>query len=88
MKLEALVNQNYDNLNENDKIVMKQILIFQQEYRHYSCQKIANECHISRATLLRICRKIGLNSFSDLKYLLKNNQLKFVETDNSFHNIC
>ena len=88
IKLEALVNQNYDNLNENDKIVMKQILIFQQEYRHYSCQKIANECHISRATLLRICRKIGLNSFSDLKYLLKNNQLKFVETDNSFHNIC
>ncbi|TQW49870.1 MurR/RpiR family transcriptional regulator, partial [Clostridioides difficile] len=27
MRLESLVNQNYDNLNENDKIIIKQILI-------------------------------------------------------------
>ncbi|HAU4927132.1 TPA: MurR/RpiR family transcriptional regulator, partial [Clostridioides difficile] len=25
MRLESLVNQNYDNLNENDKIIIKQI---------------------------------------------------------------
>ena len=60
MRLESLVNQNYDNLNENDKIIIKQILICQREYRNFSCEKIANECNVSRATLLRLCRKIGL----------------------------
>ncbi len=88
MRLESLVNQNYDNLNENDKIIIKQILIFQREYRNFSCEKIANECNVPRATLLRLCRKIGLNSFSDLKYLLKNNQLEFVNNDNNFHDVC
>ncbi|HGS9970119.1 TPA: MurR/RpiR family transcriptional regulator, partial [Clostridioides difficile] len=56
MRLESLVNQNYDNLNENDKIIIKQILICQREYRNFSCEKIANECNVSRATLLRLCR--------------------------------
>lgn len=88
MRLESLVNQHYDSLNENDKIIIKQILISQREYRNFSCEKIANECHVSRATLLRLCRKIGLNSFSDLKYLLKNNQLEFVNNDNDFHDVC
>lgn len=87
MKLESLVNQNYEKLNENDKLIIKQILIFQREYRHYSCEKIAKECHVSRATLLRLCRKIGLSSFSDLKYLLKNNQVELVNYDD-FHNVC
>ncbi|TQW41517.1 MurR/RpiR family transcriptional regulator, partial [Clostridioides difficile] len=36
MRLESLVNQNYDNLNENDKIIIKQILICQREYRNFS----------------------------------------------------
>ncbi|WP_334299154.1 hypothetical protein [Clostridioides difficile] len=49
---------------------------------------MANECNVSRATLLRLCRKIGLDSFSDLKYLLKNNQLEFVNNDNNFHDVC
>ncbi|MDX5763001.1 hypothetical protein SIK57_13390 [Clostridioides difficile] len=67
MRLESLVNQNYDNLNENDKIIIKQILICQREYRNFSCEKIANECNVSRVTLLRLCSNIGLDSFSDLK---------------------
>ncbi|MEG0365463.1 MAG: MurR/RpiR family transcriptional regulator [Coprobacillus sp.] len=87
MQLESLVNQNYDQLNENDKIVIKQILTFQQDYRHYSCEQIADECHISRATLLRLCRKIGLSSFSDLKYLLKETDVLPTTTHN-FHEVC
>ncbi|MCD7809234.1 MAG: MurR/RpiR family transcriptional regulator [Erysipelotrichaceae bacterium] len=88
MELVSLVNQNYDKLNENDKIVVKQILIFQKEYANYSCEKMAQECHVSRATLLRICRKIGLNSFSELKYLLNNNQLELKNSDSDFHEVC
>ena len=76
MNLETLVNQNYNILNENEHYIIKQILNNQKEYSQYSCEKIANECHVSRATLLRLCKKIGLNSFSDLKYLLKSIMMK------------
>lgn len=63
MNLETLVNQNYNILNENEHYIIKQILNNQKKYSQYSCEKIANECHVSRATLLRLCKKIGLNSF-------------------------
>lgn len=52
MNLETLVNQNYNILNENEHYIIKQILNNQKEYSQYSCEKIANECHVSR--VLRI----------------------------------
>ena len=89
MKLETLVNAHYEELNSNDKAVLQQILMFQMEYQNLSCEQIAGACHISRATLLRLCRKIGLSSFSDLKYLLKENQMKNVrEQTRDFHSVC
>lgn len=88
MKLELLVNQNYDKLNENDKVVIKQILVFQKEYANFSSTKMAEACHISRATLLRLCRKIGLSSYSDLKYLLKEDQIEQMDEKEDFHTIC
>lgn len=88
MQLEALINQHYDQLNENDKTVARQILACQQDYRQLSCEKIAEACHISRATLLRWCRKIGLSAFSDLKYLLKESAIDPKVQSDDFHNIC
>lgn len=88
MQLESLVNQNYTQLNENDKIAIKQIILQQKTFSQYSCEEIAQECHISRATLLRLCRKIGLRSFSDLKYLLKETEGTTDATEHDFHQVC
>lgn len=88
MNLETLVNTHYDNLNASDKKIIKQILSSQNDYQNLSSTEIAKECHISRATLLRLCRKIGLNSFSDLKYLLKEKPPFPTDSINDFHNIC
>lgn len=89
MNLEALVNIYYNELNKNDKTVIRQILNFQEKYKTLSCEQLAGECHISRATLLRLCRKIGLSSFSDLKYLLRQNQnSNSKEKIQSFHEVC
>lgn len=88
MNLSTSVNQNYDKLNENDKIIIQQILNSQQLYCDYSCEQIAAACHISRATLLRLCRKIGLHSFSELKYLLKEEQAEQPHNKDDFHSIC
>lgn len=88
MRLESIVNDHYDALNSNDKMIVKQILVFQKEYKDLSCEQLANACHISRATLLRICRKIGLNSFSELKYLLNMESFDEENSQTDFHQIC
>lgn len=88
MQLESLVNQNYDKLNENDKAIVAKILKEQRRFQSFSCEQIAMECHISRATLLRMCRKIGLPSFSDLKYALKEKQRDMIQKEGDFHEIC
>lgn len=71
MKLEERMNQCYDELNENEKNIMKQLMNHQEDYSQLSCEQMATQCHVSRATLLRFCRKLGLVSFSDLKLLLQ-----------------
>lgn len=87
MKLEIIVNQHYDMLSIGDKQLVKQIIRHKEHYKNYSCEELARECHISRATLLRLCRKIGLNSFSELKFLLRedNEKLNIYE---DFDKIC
>lgn len=79
MHLEELINQHYTALNENDKEVCRLLLIHRSQLASYSCEQVATFCHISRATLLRLCRKISLVSFSDLKLLLKEEAQQKVE---------
>lgn len=74
MQLEELINQHYYELSENDKKLCQEIIHHKTTFSSYSCEQMAMACHVSRATLLRLCRKIGLVSFSDLKLLLKKPQ--------------
>ncbi len=76
MKIEELINKNFDNLNKSEKNIADFILNNKIECINYSSQELSNKCFVSRATLLRFCKKIGLMSFSDLKYLLKDNDFK------------
>lgn len=89
MNLEALVNVHYNELNQNDKVLIRKILDFQDDYKNLSCEQMAKECHISRATLLRLCRKIGLSSFTDLKYMMKQNQkIRLTDKMYTFQEVC
>ena len=93
--LEELVNQHRDQLSKSEKEVLDIILSDQKSYARYTSTELADTCHISRTTLLRICRKIGLMSFSDLKVILKNSsetQAKSQKMDfdyicNIYHNL-
>lgn len=93
--LEELVNQHRDQLSKSEKEVLDIILSDQKSYAQYTSTELADTCHISRTTLLRICRKIGLMSFSDLKVILKNSsetQAKSQKMDfdyicNIYHNL-
>ena len=88
MRLAQLMNQYYDKLSENDKAVLETILCEPVRFAQLSSEQVAAECHISRATLLRILRKIGLTSFSDLKLTLKEEHSDKKAADVDFDAVC
>ena len=71
MKLEELINRNYDAFTQNDRQVVSYILANKPFVMGATSQEAADGCHVSRATLLRVCKKMGLQNFAELKYLLK-----------------
>lgn len=72
MKIDELVNENYDKLTENDHQIFKYISKNKSEAFELTSDELAKKCHVSRTTLLRFCHKLDLKSFAELKYLLKS----------------
>lgn len=70
MKLEELVNKAKVPLTPTEKTILNQILAAPQRAQSQSCEELAESCHVSRTTLLRFCRKLGLKSFAELHYVL------------------
>lgn len=71
MKLQELINRHYDDLTPGDHQVLDYLLKHQADCSEWTSGQIAAACHISRTTLLRLCRKLDFDTFSELKYLLK-----------------
>lgn len=82
MRIDELINKNYDKLTQNEHQIFNYIINNQQECREMTCEQIADKCHVSRTTLLRFCRKLDLNSFAELKYVLKSVDSKVYESTN------
>lgn len=72
MRIDELVNENYNKLTENDHEIFKYISKNRSEANMLTCEQLADKCHVSRTTLLRFCHKLNLKSFAELKYLLKS----------------
>lgn len=95
MKIDELINKNYDKLTQNDHQIFNYIINNKQECKKMTCEQIADKCHVSRTTLLRFCRKLDLNSFAELKYVLKsvdskvykNTKLDIEEACQTYHKI-
>lgn len=71
MTLEELVNSKLDKLNPTDLIVWRYIYAHKKECCYISIYDIADNCNVSRTTVLRFAKKLGLDGFSDLKMMLK-----------------
>ena len=85
MKIDELVNENYDKLTENDHQIFKYISKNKFDVSEITSEELAKRCHVSRTTLLRFCHKLDLKSFAELKYLLKSQE--YTEDKNSAINI-
>ena len=70
MQLEELVNQYYDDLNENDLMIWKYILAHKNECCEISIDELSKRCNISRATISRLAKDI-FEGFREFKMRLK-----------------
>lgn len=71
MKLNELINENYDRLTDNDRQILAYVVDYRQKAAGMGCELLAASCHVSKTTLLRFCKKLGLHSYSELRLLLK-----------------
>lgn len=71
MRLEELMNQHYQALNDNDKQICRFILDHKKECYLLSIQEFARACHVSKTTLFRFAKKISLPGFAELKARLR-----------------
>lgn len=71
MRLETLIEENYEKLNESDLHIWNYILHHKKECQTMSIKELAYECNISHTTILRFARKLGLQGYSEMKIYLK-----------------
>lgn len=74
MKIEELVNQYYDHLTPNDREIINLILKNKNQTSQLSSTELAEFCHVSRTTLLRMIKKLSLQSFTEFKFLLSTEE--------------
>lgn len=71
MKLDELINKNYNYLSENDIYIWRYISTHKKECENLSIEQLAKKTHVSRTTIMRFAQKIGLKGYSELKVYLK-----------------
>lgn len=71
VRLEELVNGNYNHLNENDLLIWKYIQGHKKECCEIGIEELAQRCCISRTTISRFTQKLSFAGFREFKVHLK-----------------
>ena len=71
MRLEEIINQHRQNLNDTDMVIYKYIVQHRAQARHISIHELAKNCAVSSTTIVRFAQKLGFDGFGDLKAVLK-----------------
>lgn len=71
VRLEELVNENYNRLNENDLLIWKYIQGHKKECCEIGIEELAGKCCISRTTISRFTQKLSFAGFGEFKVRLK-----------------
>ncbi|POE40598.1 transcriptional regulator [Lacticaseibacillus paracasei] len=72
MNLEAFINQKYDTLNSTDKDILEFVVQNKELVKEASLSEIADKAHFSKSAVFRVCKKLGLTGFSQLRYMLQD----------------
>ncbi|MER2132496.1 MAG: MurR/RpiR family transcriptional regulator [Carnobacterium inhibens] len=71
MELEAKINQYYNQLNDNETTIISYILQNKEKCQNISITQLANNCHTSKSSILRLTQKLGFSGFVEFKYSIK-----------------
>ncbi|MFV0394713.1 MAG: MurR/RpiR family transcriptional regulator [Coprobacillaceae bacterium] len=87
VRLEELINKNYDHLNENDLYIWKYIMQHKKECVSLSIDELAKRCHVSRTTILRFSKRLGLKGYAELKVYLRIDNETYKQADSGLERI-
>ncbi len=62
-----------ESLNETETYVYNYVIKNTKKVLNESIRELANDTHVSTATVMRFCKKMGCEGFTELKYRLKEN---------------
>ncbi|WP_027338993.1 MurR/RpiR family transcriptional regulator [Halonatronum saccharophilum] len=84
MRLEELINNYYNNLNENDLYIAKHILNHKDECINLGINDLAKRCNVSRTTIFRFAKKLGFKGYSEFKFNLKWEEEQSNQEENDY----
>lgn len=74
MRLEALVNKNYELLTANDREIVNTIFRDKESVRKMNSTQLSQYLHVSRTTFVRFMKKLGIRTFAEFKILLEEEE--------------
>lgn len=63
-----------ESLNETETYVYNYVIKNTKKVLNESIRELANDTHVSTATVMRFCKKMGCEGFTELKYRLKESE--------------
>lgn len=74
MNLEEIVNDKYDFLTANDREMLTSIFRDKQAVKEMNSTQLASFLHVSRTTLVRLIKKLEIDSYKEFKLLLSRKE--------------
>ena len=72
------------NFSNNEQILVDFILKNPLQVLDMTTKEISEKCFVSTATIYRLCDKLGLSGFSDLKVKISNSIHNYQKEDEEF----
>ncbi len=73
-----------DNFSHNEQIIVDYILEHPYEVVGMTTNQLCQKCYVSHATIYRLCEKLNLSGFSDLKVKISNSLHDFQKENDDF----
>lgn len=82
--IQDLIVTHYSDFTASDKHVAKYILNHTEVALSSTIEELAEYCSVSKSTIIRFTKKLGLDGFSELRVLIKMNQRQLEDVGKDF----
>ena len=81
MKINDLIRDNYNKLDKNDINLYSYIMQEKTDFVEKTLKEFSEKSNFSQSSIVNFAKKIGLDGYSELKYLIKWEREKIVDFD-------